>query len=80
MRTRAAGFVAAALRPGGVLVFTILYLAFFSWAIVDEGPGGQRYRKVTGYLEHETRWRHVKHRSPGLCDAGMQDAGAFHGP
>jgi SAM-dependent methyltransferase len=48
--------VAAALRPGGVFVFTILHPAFFSHAIVDEGPGGQRYRKVTGYLEHQTRW------------------------
>ncbi len=48
--------VAAALRPGGVFVCTILHPAFFSQAIADEGPGGQRYRKVTGYLEHETRW------------------------
>jgi SAM-dependent methyltransferase len=48
--------VAAALRPGGVFVFTILHPAFFSRAIVDEGIGGQRYRKVTGYLDHETRW------------------------
>jgi SAM-dependent methyltransferase len=48
--------VAAALRPGGVFVFTILHPAFFSQAIIDEGPGGQRYRKVTGYLDHETRW------------------------
>lgn len=48
--------VAAALRPGGVFVFTILHPAFFSQAIVDEGPGGQRYRKVTGYLSHQTRW------------------------
>lgn len=48
--------VTAALRPGGVFVFTILHPAFFSHAIVDEGPGGQRYRKVTGYPEHETRW------------------------
>jgi SAM-dependent methyltransferase len=48
--------VAAALRPGGVFVFTILHPAFFSRAVVDEGPGGQRYRRVTGYLEHETRW------------------------
>lgn len=48
--------VGAALRPGGVFVFTILHPAFFGRAIVDEGPGGQRYRKVTGYLDHETRW------------------------
>ncbi len=48
--------IAAALRPGGVFVFTILHPAFFGRAIVDEGPGGQRYRKVTGYLGHETRW------------------------
>lgn len=48
--------VAAAIRPGGVFVFTILHPAFFSQAIVDEGPGGQRYRKVTGYLRHQTRW------------------------
>ncbi|MFE3273573.1 class I SAM-dependent methyltransferase [Nocardia sp. NPDC059239] len=48
--------VAAALRDGGVFVFSILHPAFFSQNIVDEGPGGERYRKVTGYLEHETRW------------------------
>ena len=42
--------------PGGGFVFTILHPAFFSRAIIDEGPGGQRYRKVTGYLDHETRW------------------------
>lgn len=48
--------IAAALRPGGGFVFTILHPAFFSRAIIDEGPGGQRYRKVTGYLDHETRW------------------------
>jgi SAM-dependent methyltransferase len=48
--------VAAALHPGGVFVFSILHPAFFSRAIVDEGPGGERYRKITGYLGHETRW------------------------
>lgn len=48
--------VAAALRPGGVFVFSILHPAFFSRAIVDGAPGGERYRKVTGYLDHETRW------------------------
>ncbi|MET8878732.1 methyltransferase domain-containing protein [Nocardia sp. NPDC004604] len=48
--------VAAALRDAGVFVFSILHPAFFSRDIVDEGPGGERYRKVTGYLEHETRW------------------------
>jgi hypothetical protein len=37
-------------------VFTILHRAFFGRTISDEGPGGQRYRKVTGYLGHETRW------------------------
>lgn len=48
--------VATALRPGGAFVFTILHPAFFSHAVVDEGPGGQRYRKVTGYLDHQVRW------------------------
>jgi hypothetical protein len=36
-------------------VFSILHPAFFSHGVVDEGPDGQRYRKVTGYLEHQTR-------------------------
>lgn len=48
--------VAASLRPEGTLVFSILHPAFYSRAIVDEGPAGERYRKVTGYLGHETRW------------------------
>lgn len=48
--------IAGSLRPGGVMVFSILHPAFFSRAITDEGPGKARYRKVTGYLEHETRW------------------------
>ena len=48
--------IARSLRPGGVMVFSILHPAFFSRAIVDEGPDYERYRKVTGYLEHETRW------------------------
>lgn len=48
--------IASSLRPGGVMVFSILHPAFFSRAIVDEGPGKERYRKVTGYLEPETRW------------------------
>lgn len=48
--------IAAALKPGGVMVFTILHPAFFSREIVDGGPGDERYRKVTGYLDHETRW------------------------
>lgn len=47
---------AASLRSGGVFVFSILHPAFFSRAIVDEAPDGERYRKVTGYLDHETRW------------------------
>jgi SAM-dependent methyltransferase len=61
--------VAAALRPGGVFVFSILHPAFFSRAIVDEGPDGERYRKITGYLAPETRWiesfggHHHYHRS-----------------
>jgi hypothetical protein len=37
-------------------VFTILHPAVFSRSIIDEGPGGQRHRKVTGYLSHQTRW------------------------
>ncbi|MFE3255539.1 hypothetical protein ACFXPS_04105 [Nocardia sp. NPDC059091] len=40
--------VAAALPDGGAFVFSILHPAFFSQNIVDEGPGGERYRKVTG--------------------------------
>jgi 2-polyprenyl-3-methyl-5-hydroxy-6-metoxy-1,4-benzoquinol methylase len=47
--------VAAALRPSGVFVFSILHPAFYSRAIVDDGPGG-RYRKVPDYLSHEMRW------------------------
>ncbi|MGN2637767.1 class I SAM-dependent DNA methyltransferase [Nocardia takedensis] len=48
--------VAGSLRDGGVFVFSILHPAFFSRDIVDEGPDGERYRKVTGYLAPETRW------------------------
>lgn len=47
--------VAAALKDSGVFVFSILHPAFFSHAIVDD-PDGNRYRKVTGYLEPKTRW------------------------
>jgi SAM-dependent methyltransferase len=47
--------VAAKLRPSGVFVFSILHPAFYSRAIVDDGPG-ERYRKVPDYLGHETRW------------------------
>lgn len=46
--------VAAALRDTGVFVFSILHPAFFSHSVVDSG--GERYRKVAGYLEQETRW------------------------
>jgi SAM-dependent methyltransferase len=81
--------IAEALRPGGVLVFSILHPAFFSRAIVDEGPNGERYRKVTGYLAHETRWiesfgRHHHHRPLSwyvdlLCRHGVTVTG-LHEP
>lgn len=45
---------AAALRPDGVFVFSILHPAFYSRRIVDE-PAGPRYRMVPDYLTHETR-------------------------
>jgi 2-polyprenyl-3-methyl-5-hydroxy-6-metoxy-1,4-benzoquinol methylase len=45
---------AAALRPDGVFVFSILHPAFYSRRIVDE-PTGERYRMVPDYLTHETR-------------------------
>ncbi|MGW5381941.1 class I SAM-dependent DNA methyltransferase [Nocardia sp. NPDC003963] len=48
--------IEAALRDEGVFIFSILHPAFFSREIVDESPGGERYRKVTGYLDHEVRW------------------------
>ncbi len=48
--------VAVALRAGGAFVFSVLHPAFFSHDIVDGGSSGERYRKITGYLEQETRW------------------------
>ena len=45
---------AAALRPDGVFVFSILHPAFYSRRIVD-GDAGERYRMVPDYLTHETR-------------------------
>jgi len=39
-----------------VLVFSILHPAFFGRAITDAGDGADRFRKVPGYLAHETRW------------------------
>lgn len=45
---------AAALRPDGVFVFSILHPAFYSRQIVDD-PMGERYRKIPDYLTHETR-------------------------
>lgn len=49
--------VADALSSTGVFVFSILHPAFFSRPIVVEpGPDGERYRKITGYLDQETRW------------------------
>ena len=88
--------IAAALRPEGVFVFSILHPAFFSRAIVDEGPSGERYRKVTGYLSHETRWvesfggHHHYHRPlswyieqlvrSGLVITGIQEPPTLPGP
>ncbi|SNY62840.1 class I SAM-dependent DNA methyltransferase [Paractinoplanes atraurantiacus] len=40
----------------GVFVFSILHPSFFHQAPVDDPETGERYRKVTGYLEHERRW------------------------
>ncbi|MFE3194534.1 class I SAM-dependent DNA methyltransferase [Nocardia sp. NPDC059240] len=48
--------VATALPDTGVFVFSILHPAFFNHEIVDDDSGRERYRKVTGYLEQETRW------------------------
>ncbi|MFQ6329618.1 hypothetical protein ACLMAL_26255 [Nocardia sp. CWNU-33] len=56
MLDRVLADVASALQGGGIFVFSILHPAFFSRTIVDETPDGERYRKVTGYLGHETRW------------------------
>ena len=50
------GVMSVADGPEGVFVFTILHPAFFSQQIVDDESAGQRYRKVTGYLDHQTRW------------------------
>ena len=46
---------AAALRLRRVFVFTSCTRPS-SARPSHEGPGGQRYRKVTGYLHHQTRW------------------------
>lgn len=41
-------------RPGGVLVATILHPAFFRQKTVDDGDAG--YREVRGYLDEEAWW------------------------
>lgn len=48
--------VRASLTSDGVFVFSILHPCFFDQNPVQEPGTGQRYRKVTGYLEHERRW------------------------
>ncbi|WP_250029605.1 class I SAM-dependent DNA methyltransferase [Paractinoplanes maris] len=48
--------VRACLEPGGVFVFSILHPSFFAQAPVEDAATGERYRKVTGYLNHERRW------------------------
>lgn len=42
------------IRPGGVLVATILHPAFFLQQTVDDKNGG--YRQVRGYLDEEAWW------------------------
>jgi SAM-dependent methyltransferase len=57
--------------PGGVLVATILHPAFWNQRTVDEDDGGG-YRRVRGYLAHETWWvegfggHHHYHRPLGF--------------
>ncbi|MFC7484620.1 class I SAM-dependent methyltransferase [Luedemannella flava] len=46
--------VRASLVDDGVFVFSILHPCFFAQAPLE--ADGERYRKVTGYLAHETRW------------------------
>lgn len=46
----------ASLAPGGVFVFSILHPCFFTHTPVEDVAAGERYRKVTGYLNHERRW------------------------
>lgn len=42
------------IRPGGVLVATILHPAFFLQQTVDDEAGG--YRQVRGYLDEDEWW------------------------
>jgi hypothetical protein len=46
----------AVLRAGGPFVLTLLHPSFFMHSPVDNGPAGERHRKITGYLAHERRW------------------------
>jgi len=48
--------VRTSLTGDGIFVFSILHPCFFDQNPVEEPGTGQRYRKVTGYLEHERRW------------------------
>ncbi|UWZ34799.1 class I SAM-dependent methyltransferase [Dactylosporangium roseum] len=48
--------VRACLAPDGVFAFSILHPCFFAQTSVEDAATGQRYRKVTGYLQHERRW------------------------
>ncbi|MEU8074586.1 class I SAM-dependent methyltransferase [Catellatospora citrea] len=48
--------VGASLTPDGVFVFSILHPCFFAQNPVEDPATGERYRKVTGYLQHERRW------------------------
>ncbi|MCY1143180.1 methyltransferase domain-containing protein [Actinoplanes sp. Pm04-4] len=46
--------VRASLVDRGPFVFSILHPSFFSHEPVEDS--GERYRRVTGYLDHERRW------------------------
>jgi predicted TPR repeat methyltransferase len=48
--------IRASLTSEGVFVFSILHPAFFHQNPIKDSGTAQRYRKVTGYLEHERRW------------------------
>jgi trans-aconitate methyltransferase len=44
-----------ALRPGGLFLVSMPHPAFYMRERVEDPVTKERYRKVTGYLEHETR-------------------------
>lgn len=48
--------VRAVLTADGVFIFSLLHPCFFAQTPIEDPATGERYRKVTGYLDHQRRW------------------------